>query len=56
MAKTANLHVRQPCYNAETEAAIEEAQNIMAGKVQTKIYASVAEMNAALDAEDEDNV
>jgi len=48
--------VRQPNYNAETEAAIQEARDIMAGKIQTKTYTSVAEMNAALDAEDEDDI
>ena len=38
-----------PRYNAETEAAIEEARNIMAGIVYAKTYATVAEMNADID-------
>ena len=50
------FEVRQPRYNAETEAAIQEAREIMNGKVQTKIYATVAEMNADIDAEDEDDM
>jgi len=48
--------VPQPRYNAETEAAIQEARDIMAGKIQTKTYTSVAEMNAAIDAENEDDM
>ena len=49
------FEVRQPRYNAETEAAILEARGIMDGSIEAKSYASVAEMNAALDAEDEDD-
>ncbi len=45
------FELRQPRYNAETEAAMQEARDIMAGKVQAKIYTSVAEMNADIDAE-----
>jgi DNA-damage-inducible protein J len=45
------FELRQPRYNAETEAAIQEARDIMAGKTQAKTYRSVAEMNADLDAE-----
>jgi len=40
-------------YNAETEAAIQEANDIMAGKVYAKSYSSVAEMNADIDAEED---
>jgi DNA-damage-inducible protein J len=47
------FEMKQPRYNAETEAAMQEARDIMAGKIQAKSYNSVAEMNAALDAEDE---
>jgi DNA-damage-inducible protein J len=43
--------LRRPRYNAETEAAIQEARDIIAGKTQAAVYASVAEMNAAIDAE-----
>jgi DNA-damage-inducible protein J len=45
------FEVRQPRYNAETEAAIQETRDIIAGRVKAKRYASVAEMNAAIDAE-----
>jgi len=43
------FEVRQPRYNAETEAAIVEARGIMAGCIQTRAYSSVAEMNADID-------
>jgi DNA-damage-inducible protein J len=45
------FELRQPRYNAETEAAIQEARDIMAGKVHTNVYSSVAEMNADIDAD-----
>ncbi len=41
--------VRQPRYNAETEAAIAEARDIMSGKAQGESFDSVADMFAALD-------
>lgn len=44
--------VRQPRYNAQTEAAMREARDIMAGKVEAESYESAAAMFAALD-EDE---
>jgi DNA-damage-inducible protein J len=44
--------LRQPRYNAETEAAIQEARDIMSGKIQTKSYATVDELFADLEAED----
>ena len=50
------FEVRQPRYNAETEAAIQEARDIMSGKIHAKVYTSVAEMNADIDAEDEDDM
>jgi DNA-damage-inducible protein J len=37
-------------YNAETEAAMQESQDIISGKIKRKGFATVAEMNAALDA------
>jgi DNA-damage-inducible protein J len=40
---------KQPRYNAETEAAFQEARDIMAGRNKTKIYHIVAEMNADID-------
>lgn len=41
--------VRQPRYNAETEAAIAEARDIMSGKVHAESYDSAAALFAALD-------
>ena len=45
------FELKQPRYNAETEAAIQEARDIMTGKIKTKVYHSVAEMNADIDEE-----
>ncbi|MDR0964441.1 MAG: HD domain-containing protein [Clostridium sp.] len=45
------FELKQPRFNTETEAAIREARDIRVGKVQSKIYHSVAEMNADLDAD-----
>lgn len=36
--------VRQPRYNAETEAAFQEARDIMAGKVTAERYGSVDDL------------
>ena len=47
------FELRQPRYNAETETAIREARDIMNGKIQTKIYTSVAEMNADIDSDND---
>jgi hypothetical protein len=44
----------QPEYNEETRAAIQEARDIMSGKIKTKSYKTVKEMNADIDAEEED--
>jgi DNA-damage-inducible protein J len=38
------FNVRQPRYNAETEAAIQEARDIMSGKVSAKSYTNVDTM------------
>ncbi|MCL2812075.1 MAG: hypothetical protein FWD25_09345 [Clostridia bacterium] len=43
--------LRQPLYNAETEAAIQEARDMMAGNTDATVYGSVAEMNADIDTE-----
>lgn len=43
------FEVRQPRYNAETEAAMREARNIMAGESKAESYDSAAELFAALD-------
>jgi len=42
--------LKQPKYNAETEAAIREANDIIAGKIKVKTYSSVVEMNEDIDA------
>ena len=36
--------VKQPRYNAETEAAMQEARNIAAGKITAKRYANAKEL------------
>jgi len=41
----------QPRYNAETEAAIQETRDIIAGKIQTKSYNSYDEFEAEIMAE-----
>lgn len=41
--------VRQPRYNSETEAAMREARDILAGKVPAEPYDSASAMFAALD-------
>lgn len=41
--------VRQPRYNAQTEAAMREARDIISGKLPAESYGSAAEMFAALD-------
>lgn len=41
--------VRQPRYNSETEAAMREARDILAGKVPAEPYDSTSAMFAALD-------
>jgi len=46
--------VKYPRYNAETEAAIQEARQIMSGKLPAKQYHSASELFAELDAETED--
>ena len=61
MARTATIDIRidpevnmsLPRYNTETLAAIQEAWDISSGKIKTKSYASVKEMVAELDSDDE---
>jgi DNA-damage-inducible protein J len=43
--------LRQPRYNSETEAAVQEARDIISGKMQTKSYAAVDELFADLENE-----
>ena len=45
------FELKQPRYNAETEAAIQEARDIKAGKIKTLIYKTISEMNADIDSE-----
>lgn len=45
---------RKPRYNAETLAAVQEARDIMSGKVEARHYASLSELLEELDAEDDD--
>ena len=42
----------EPKYNAETLAAMQEVRDIRAGKIKTKRYNTVEEMEADLDAEE----
>ena len=49
------FELRQPRYNAETEAAIQEAQDIIDGKIQTKTFSSLADFYADLESEDTNN-
>ena len=45
------FEVKQPRYNAETEAAIQEARDIMSGKVKAKKYTSAKKLADELKAE-----
>jgi len=44
--------VTQPRFNAETEAAMREADDIIAGRIPAKRYTSFDELVADLDADD----
>jgi hypothetical protein len=44
----------QPRYNAETEAAMQEARDIRAGKIKAKRYNTMEELYADIDAEEDD--
>lgn len=48
------FEVKQPRYNAETEAAICETRNIMSGQAPAKQYSSARELFAELDAEEDE--
>jgi len=45
------FEMKQTRYNAETEAAMQEARDIMSGKKKAKSYSSADELFAELDAE-----
>ena len=49
------FEMRQPQYNAQTEAAIAEARGIMDGNVQTKTFSSLADFYEDLDSEDDED-
>ena len=48
------FEMKQPRYNAETEAAMQEARDIMSGKKKAKSYFSADELFSELDAEYEE--
>jgi DNA-damage-inducible protein J len=43
------FEMKQPRYNAETEAAMQEARDIMSGKKEAKSYSSADELFTELD-------
>lgn len=45
------FEVREPQYNAQTEAAMKEAMDMANGNIPAKSYSNVSELFAALDAE-----
>jgi DNA-damage-inducible protein J len=47
------FEMKQPRYNAKTEAAMQEARDIVSGKKASKSYSSADELFAELDAESE---
>jgi len=49
------FEMRQPQYNAQTEAAIAEARGIIDGNVQTKTFSSLADFYEDLDGEDDED-
>ncbi|MHB8076817.1 type II toxin-antitoxin system RelB/DinJ family antitoxin [Desulfosporosinus fructosivorans] len=48
------FEVKNPQYNSETIAAMQEARDIIAGKVPAKSYSTVAELMEDLNSDDED--
>lgn len=48
------FEIKQPRYNAETEAAMNEARAIMSGQIPSKHYSSVHALFQELDAEKDD--
>ncbi|WP_248628361.1 type II toxin-antitoxin system RelB/DinJ family antitoxin [uncultured Enterococcus sp.] len=46
--------IKQPKYNKETEEAMQEARDILAGKIQAKTYHSVEELFNELDEEEDE--
>jgi DNA-damage-inducible protein J len=52
--KTDAEQLHQPRFNAETEAAIQEARDIMSGKIASKSYASLQDFYDDLENDEED--
>lgn len=48
------FEVKNPQYNAETIAAIQEARDIIAGKIPAKSYNNIEELMEDLNSDDED--
>lgn len=46
------FQIKQPRYNPETELALLEARQIMAGKIEPKQYSSLSQLLEDLDGED----
>ena len=45
----------EPEYNEETLAAMQEAMDIIDGKIEAKSYSSIEELDADIEAENDDN-
>ena len=43
---------KQPRYNRKTQMAVQEARDIMAGRIEAKRYGSLTDLLAEIDAED----
>jgi DNA-damage-inducible protein J len=50
------FELRQPRYNPETEAAIQEAKDIISGKIKVRRYSTLAEFYDDLESEGQDDV
>lgn len=48
------FEMKQPRYNAETEAAMNEARAIMSGQIQAKRYSSAQELFEELDTKEDE--
>ena len=50
------FELSQPRYNAETEAAIQEAKDMISGKIKAKQYSTLQEFYADLEEDDDAEV
>ena len=48
------FEIKQPKYNAQTEKAMQEAKDIMSGKIKSKSYSSLHEMIDEINSEADD--